>query len=603
MTNRENRNVFVFGWLRPIVAQARAQSALNVLGNQLARQYPSAEKGLTLEIYPELQARPNPDPKNTVEIVAGLFLALAGLVLLLACVNVANILLVRATVREREMAIRVALGAERGALVRQLLTESILLAMLGGIAGIVLGYWGSTTVSSIRVGTDLPVRLDFGFDWRVFCYAFAAALATGVVVGIVPALRSSRANLNDVLHKSGRGVIGGKSRVRSALVMAQVGGSLAMLIIAGLFTRSLGQVQRANLGFDPNHVVNLTMDPNEIGYKPDQQRAFYKQVLQRVRELPGVVSASTAASVPMGYYNSSDNLSIEGYERPASQAHPEAGYNVVSPGYFDTMRIGMARGRLFTDVDDEKRGYIAVVNEAMAQRFWPKKDAIGQRFTMQSDPKHTLQIVGVVRNARYSGLTGPYDPHFYIPFAQHYESNSLNTLQVRTAGDPSAMIPEIERTIASIAPTLPVFDVNTMVRALYTLNGLLMFQLGAGLAAALGILGLVLATVGVYGVISYTASQQTHEIGIRMAMGAQPARILGMIFRRGFVIVAAGLMLGILAAIGASTVVGNFLIVSATDPLTYVSVSCLLTAIALLACYIPARRAMRVDPIQALKYE
>jgi ABC-type antimicrobial peptide transport system permease subunit len=244
-----------------------------------------------------------------------------------------------------------------------------------------------------------------------------------------------------------------------------------------------------------------------------------------------------------------------------------------------------------------------VINEAMAQRFWPKQDAIGRRFAMASDPKHTIQIVGVVKNSRYTGLTGAFDPYVYIPFAQHYESNSLNTLQVRTAGDPSAMIPALERTIASIAPTLPVFDVNTMVQALYTLNGLLMFQFGAVLAAVLGMLGLVLATVGVYGVISYTASQQTHEIGIRMAMGAKPQNILRMIFRRGFVIVAAGLILGIVAAVGASTVVGNFLIVSATDPLTYMSVSCLLMGVALLACYVPARRAMRVDPIQALKYE
>jgi predicted permease len=603
MTNRAIRNVFVLGWLRPSITLPHAQAALNVIAQRLSRQYPESDKDLSLEIYPELRSRPNPDPKNTVGIVAGLFLTLAALVLVLACVNVANILLVRATVREREMAIRTALGAPRGVLIRQLLTESVLLALAGGIAGMVLGYWGSSTVSSVHLNTDLPVRLDFGFDWRVFCYAFAAALVTGVVVGIVPAIRASRTNINDVLHKSGRGVAGGRSRLRNVLVMAQVGGSLTLLIIAGLFTRSLGEVQRTNLGFDPTHVVNLTMDPNEIGYTQEQGQMFYKTLLEHIRALPGVVSASTAASVPMGYYNNGDNLLIEGYESSAGQPPPGSGYNVISPDYFKTMNIAMLRGRVFSEADDQKTPYVAIINEAMANRFWRKADPIGRRFSMASDPKRSLEIVGVVKDSRYQGLSGPIEPYFYVPLAQHYANNSLETLQVRTAADPVAMIPELERAIASLAPSLPVFDVNTMVQALYTLNGLLMFQIGAALAAALGILGLVLAVVGVYGVISYAASQQTHEIGIRIALGAQPANILRMIFRHGLLIVAVGLILGIAAAIAAAKVVGNFLIVSATDPVTYLTVSFLLTAVALLACYIPARRAMKVDPMVALRYE
>lgn len=603
MTNPTQRNLFVLGWLPPGIALARAQGALNIVAQRISKQYPDSDKDLTLEIYPELRSRPNPDPKNTVGIVAGLFLTLAGLVLVLACVNVANILLVRATVREREMAIRTALGAPRATLIRQLLTESILLALGGGIAGIVLGYWGSSTVSSVRLNTDLPVRLDFGFDWRVFSYAFAAALVTGIVVGIVPALRASRVNINDVLHKSGRGVVGGRSRMRNVLVMAQVGGSLTLLIIAGLFTRSLGEVERTNLGFDPSHVVNLTMDPNEIGYTQEQGRAFYKRLLERVRELPGVVSASTANSVPMGYYNNSDNLVIEDYEVPAGQPPPSAGYNTISPAYFNTMKIPILRGRIFNDADDEKAPYVAIVNEAMAKRFWRTTDPIGRRFTMASDPKHSLQVIGIVKDSRYQGLSGPIDAYFYVPFAQHYATNSLEILQVRTSADPTAMIPEIERVIASMAPSLPVFDVNTMVQALYTLNGLLMFQFGAALAAALGILGLLLAVVGVYGVISYAASQQTHEIGIRLALGAQQANILRMVFKHGLLIVAVGLILGLVVAIAAAQVVGNFLIVSATDPVTYLTVSFLLTAVALLACYIPARRAMKVDPVVALRYE
>lgn len=603
MTNRALRNVFVLGWPRAGVALPRAQAALNVVAQRLSQQYPDSDKDLSLEIYPELRSRPNPDPKNTVGIIAGLFLALAALVLVLACVNVANILLVRATVREREMAIRTALGAPRGTLIRQLLTESVLLALAGGIAGVMLGYWGSSAVSSVHLNTDLPVRLDFGFDWRVFSYAFAAALVTGLVVGIVPAVRASRANINDVLHRSGRGVVGGRSRLRNALVMAQVGGSLTLLIIAGLFTRSLGEVQRTNLGFDPSHVVNLTMDPNEIGYTQEQGRAFYKTILERVRALPGVVSASAAASVPMGYYNNADDVLIEGYESPAGQPPPSSGYNVVSPDYFKTMKIPMLRGRTFTEADGEKAQYVALVNEAMAKHFWPTADPIGHRFTMVSEPKSPIHVIGIVKNSRYQGLSGPISDYFYVPVEQHYVSNSLETLQVRTAADPTTIIPELEQVIASVAPSLPVFDVNTMVQALNTLNGLLMFQIGAALAAVLGILGLVLAVVGVYGVISYAASQQTHEIGIRIALGAQRGNILRMIFRQGLLIVAVGLVLGIVAAIAAAKVVGNFLIVSATDPVTYLTVSFLLAAVALLACYIPARRAMKVDPMVALRYE
>ncbi len=603
MTNRVLRNLFLLAWPRPGVTLQRAQAELNVVAHRLSQEYPESENGLSLEIYPELRSRPSPDPKNTVAIVAALFLTLAALVLVLACVNVANILLVRATVREREMAIRSALGAGRGMLIRQLLTESVLLALAGAIFGVLLGYWGTSTVGSLHLGTDLPMHPDFRFDWRVFSYAFVAALITGLVVGIVPALRASRLNLNDVLRKSGRGVVSGRSRLRNVLVMAQVGGSLTLLIIAGLFTRSLGEVQRTKLGFDPNHVVNMTMDPNEVGYSEEQGRGFYKTLLDRVRALPGVQSATTAFYVPLGYYTDGDNLSIDGYDTPVGQPPPNASYNVVSTDYFETMKIPMLRGRTFTDADDQKSRYVAIVNESMAKRFWHKKDAIGRQLTLATDPKHPLEIVGVVRDIRQEGFTGPINPYFYVPLSQHYIANSMETLQVRTAADPATMIPELERVVASLAPSMPVFDVHTMVQALYTLNGLLMFQIGAALAAALGALGLVLAIVGVYGVISYAATQQTHEIGIRIALGAQPANILQMIFRHGLLIVGVGLILGLIAAVAAAKVVGNFLIVSATDPLTYITVSFLLTAVALLACYIPARRAMKVDPMVALRYE
>ena len=603
MTSRSVRTLVVLGRLRPAATLRQAQAALGVISKRLSTQYPENDSDLNIQAFPERLTRPNPDPDNTIVVIAGLFLGLAVLVLLLACGNVANILLVRATVREREIAISAALGASRSGLIRQLLTESILLALAGGIAGILLGYWASATLSSIDVKTDLSVRFDFSFDWRVFTYAFSAALLTGLIVGIVPALRASRRNLNELLHDGGRSVTGGRHRFRNALVMAQVGGSLMVLIVAGLFTRSLAEAQQTNLGFDPSHVLNLTMDPNHIGYKDAQGIEFYGTLLDRVQALPGVESVSLANSVPLGYYNNGDTLEVDGFQTPSGERPPSAGYNIISHGYFRTLRIEIVRGRAFTDADNQKAPYVAIVNAAMAKRLWPDSDPIGRTFKMSGDLKHSIRVVGVVSDSRTNNVTGPIRPYFYLPYAQHYAGNSLATLQVRTTMAPERRRQEIERTIASLAPDLPVFDVKTMTQALYTLNGFLMFRIGAGLAAGLGILGLILSVVGVYGVISYAASRQTHEIGIRLALGALPRNILARVFRQAFFIVGIGLVLGVAAAYAAASVVDSFLVVSATDPLTYVTVSLILAAVALLACTIPARRAMRVDPMVALRHE
>jgi predicted permease len=604
MTNREVRNVPLLARLRPGVSLQQAQAVLGVVSQRLAQEYPETHKDLTVVAFPELRARPNPDPNNTVLVVGSLFLGLSVMVLLLACVNVANILLVRATVREREMAIRAALGAVRVRLIRQLLTESVLLALLGGVAGILLGYWGSSALGSVNMQTDLPLHFDFGFDWRVFGFASAAALLTGIIVGIVPALRASRGNLSAILHAGGRGVVGGKNRLRSTLVVVQVAGSLMLLIIAGLFTRSLAQAQRSDLGFKPDHVLNLLMDPNEIGYNQAQTRDFYKNLLQRVRALPGVVSASTANSTPMGYYNNYDgSLAIEGYQPPPDQSAPAAFYNTVSTDYFPTMGISLLRGRSFSEADDENARYVAIVSEEMAKQYWAGKDPMGRQFQLSTDPKHSLVVVGVAKDIRMTGLTGPFRPMFYAPFLQHQIANSLQALQLRTAGAPETMIPEVERIIESLAPQLPIFDVQSMSQAINTLNGLLFYKVGAALAALLGMLGLVLAIVGVYGVVSYAATQKTHEIGVRMALGARPADILKMVFREGLLIVGIGLVAGIAGALAAGQVVGSFLTVSARDPVTYATVTGTLFLVALSACFVPARRAMRVDPMVALRYE
>jgi predicted permease len=601
MSNRQIRSDFLYSRLRPGVSLKQAQASLDVIAQRLAQQYPDTDKNRTLRVTPELHSRPNPDPNNTMMIISGLFLGLAILVLLLACVNVANILLVRATVRVREMAIRAALGAARIRLIRQLVTESVVLALVGGIAGVLLGLFGSSFLSSINLHFDVPMRLDFHFDWRVFAFALAVALCTGVIVGLLPSIRASREDVGALLREAGRGVVSGRHRLRDILVIVQVGGSLMLLIIAMLFMRSLGKAQQADLGFEPSGVLDFSMDPTEIGYGAQQGRAFYKNLLSRVRALPGVEAATAANSVPMGYFGNFDTLEVDGYTPPPDQPSPVIAYNAVLSGYLETLKVPLLRGRTIEERDGEASPFVAVVNEAMVKRFWPNQDPIGRHFRLRSEPQRSIEVVGVAKDSRFQGFTGTINPYFYVPVAQHYAGNSLTTLQVRTSVTPATMIPEVERIIESLAPSMPVFDAQTMTQALDTLNGLLLFEIGAGMAAALGLLGLILAIVGVYGVISYSASQRTHEIGIRMAIGAQPMEILKMVFRQGLVIVAVGLVVGMAAAFASARVLKGFLAVSATDPATYLSVAVVLSLVALSACYIPARRATKIDPMTALR--
>ena len=599
----EMAELILIARLKPDVSLAAAQPALDVVARRLSEQYPQVDEWKSLNVR-HLGSIVSSSPVNPVPMISGFFLFLAGLVLLLACVNVANLLLVRVGVRSREMAVRAALGAGRARLLQQMLTESILLALLGCAGGILLGLGGSAALSSIKLGAAFPIVLDFNFNWHVFLFALAVALGTGIFVGLVPALRASRSNLRDVLHEGGRTSTAGRQRLRSVLVMAQVAGSLLLLIIAGLFVRSLQQVQHINLGFDLDHVLNLSMDPHEAGYNETKGIQFFSELLQRVRALPGIQSASVAATVPMGPYEYGGPLEISGYQPPTGSEKPSAGYNAVSSGYFETLQIPVLRGRGILDSDNQNSQHVAVINEAMANKFWPNQDPIGRHFSSLEDPTHPVdfQIVGVAKNSHTGDISSPIAPYFYMPFAQKYMVPA--TVHVRTVATPESMAHEILQAVNSIEPAMPVFDVQTMAQAIDGLNGLMLYKFGAVLAASLGILGLVLAVVGVYGVVSYAASQRTHEIGIRMALGALPAAILKMIFRQGILIIAAGLLAGILASVAIARLIGNFLVgVAPTDPLTFLVVSSLLAIVALLACYIPARRAMRVDPMVALRYE
>jgi putative ABC transport system permease protein len=376
-----------------------------------------------------------------------------------------------------------------------------------------------------------------------------------------------------------------------------------LLIVAGLFVRSLEHAQHTNLGFDPIHVLNLTIDPHEAGYDERQAREFFHTLLDRARSLPGVQSASLATSVPMGYGGiNGATLRIDGYQPPKDQENPSAGYNAVSPGYFETMHIALLRGREIRNSDNQNSQRVAIIDETMADRYWRGRDPIGHHFNTRDDPGHPIAVIGMARNAVENTIFFPDQPFFYVPLSQQY--SPVVTLQVRSVAVPETVARETTGLIHSLEPAMPVFDVQPMTTALDTLNGFLAFRFAAALAASLGILGLILAVVGVYGVISYAASQRTHEVGIRLALGAQPMQILKMILRQGLAIVGAGVIAGVLAAAAMARLVGNFLFdVPPGDPLTYAAATALLASVALLACYIPARRAMRVDPMVALRYE
>jgi len=601
---RESRQLKVLGVLKPGISRKEAQSSVDVVMQRLAQSYPE-DKNFSARLYPEWLARPEPDPTYQLVIIGVAFMVLAGLVLLLACTNVANIVLVRAAARTREMAVRAALGAARTRLLRQLLTESIILGLLGGIAGLLLGGWVSAALSSIHIEA-LGSRLvfDFSLDWRVFAFGLAAALVTGILVGLVPAWRASRTNLTEVLHEGSRGVLAGTSRfwLRPVLVVSQVAVSLTLLVAAGLFVRSARNAERAYFGFDPTHVLNATMDVRNIGFKKEQARLFYRDLEDRAKSLPGVQSVSLAVSVPMGYANEGSPVYLEGKSSDSKETVPDLLYNTVSLDYFATMHTPLVRGRNFNAQDTENSPPVAIINEYMAQRYWPKEDAIGKRFSTKGPAGPFIEIVGIAKQGKYTGLGEDPTAFFYLP--QEQDPQLVRTIQLRTTGAPEMMIPEVDRLIHSMAPGLPLVSVETMQQSLEGVNGLFGFRMGTRFAGALGLLGLVLAIVGVYGVISYTAAQRTHEIGVRMALGADRRDILKMVLRQGVILVGIGVVVGVgLTLLLARGISGLLVGVSPSDPLTFAAMAVFLAAVGLLASYVPARRAMNVEPLRALKYE
>ncbi len=587
----------VLGRLRTGINREQAQSELNLLMQQIVRQYPDQHAGLKqISLFPLWKA-----PYGATVYLGGVLLMLmgiAGVVLLLTCANVANLLLVRGVSRRRELAIRLALGASRVRLFRQMLTESVMLALLGGGIAILITLWSSKTFMNMAPTSDLPIWISVNVDRRVFLVSLAASMFTGILFGVLPAFRASSVSPISVLKDESGSAAGGmrKARLSGGLAVAQISLSLLMLISAVLLIRSFRNAQGFNPGFNPKGVLLESYDLFPTGDTPPQGIEFDQQALEKIRALPGVQSASLANWIPLGFSSSSDSFKPEGYV-PGPHEVMEAGVAVVSPDYFRTMEIPLVNGRDFGAQDNAKSQNVVVVNQAMVDRYWGGRDAIGKRV---QDGKEFYSVIGVASTSRYYSLNEPPEPFLYFPLAQNYTSKI--TLHVRVAGGAANMALAVQNAIHEMNAGLPVFDVTTLESRIQVSSGIL--RIAGSTVGIFGLLALILAAVGIYGVIAYSTKQRTREIGIRVALGAQRRDVFRLVIGQGVRLTLIGVAIGLIAAYFFSRVLSSLLFgVSASDPLTFGAGAIFLGAVALGACYIPAWRAMRVDPMVALRYE
>jgi predicted permease len=578
--------------LKSGITREQAEARMNVIAQQLEEQHPE-DKDWRIRIV-----------SLRDEIVGGaqtmllILFGAAGFVLLIACVNIANLLLATATARQKEIAVRTALGAGRFRLVRQMLTESLLVAAAGGVAGLLVARWGIEAL--VALGPKQIPRLHMlSLDWRTFVFALTASLLTGALFGLAPALQISRVNLNESLKEGGRGSSGGSrhNRLRGLLVIAEVSLAFVLLIGAGLLMRTFFYLQKVDPGFNPERVLTATIDLPGARYSTGRKASsFYRELIGRLAALPGVQGAAATSDLPWTGYDENTSFGIEGRQF-SDDEDPSAQYHFATPDYFRTLWIPLLAGRFFSEADDADAPRVIVINKSMADLYWPDADAVGKRVRLWGE---TRMIAGIVGDLKDSPAELRAKPGFFFPVTQQAQSNLV--LVVRTERDPMNLLATMRSEIAALDRELPLSDVRTLeqiassavARTRFTM---LLLSVFAGVA-------LLLAAVGIYGVLSYSVTQRTHEIGIRVALGAQRRDVIGLVARQGMTLAFAGMGAGLAAALVLTRVLSSLLFgVSATDPITFAGIAVLLLGVALGACFVPARRAMKMDPVVALRHE
>jgi putative ABC transport system permease protein len=579
--------------LKPGVSVQQAQAELDTIGKQLEIAYPDYNKGWGVNLVPMYE-----QIVGDIRPVLLVLLAAVAFVLLIACANVANLLLSRAASRQKELALRAALGADRMRLIRQMLTESVLLALLGGILGVLLAYWGIQILVAFAPD-NIPRLHEITIDPRVLGFTFGVSLLTGLVFGLVPALQSSRPDLNDALKEGGRGSSSGSRVVRNLFVVTEMALALVLLVGAGLMLRSFSQLHRVKTGFETENVLTMRVQLPSAKYGQPQQRAdFFKRAEERIAALPGVKSVGAISYLPLTGLATSTSFNLATKPLPPSES-PGTEVRPITPGYFTAMGIPLLKGRAF-DERDGANSRVLIINETLARKFFPGQDPIGQQLVISWEPEVADEIIGIVGDIKETALEQEPNPAVYWPYPR--EPYPFMNFVIRSAIDPTTLSAAVAREIHALDPDQPVADVRTLDQVVA--KSIARPRFNAMLLAIFAGVALVLASVGIYGVMNYSATQRTQEIGIRMALGAKPRDILRLVVGHGMKLTAAGVAIGIIVSLALTRVMTNLLFgVTATDLPTFLGVSILLTAVALLANYIPARRATRLNPVAALRYE
>jgi putative ABC transport system permease protein len=583
----------VFGRLKPGVSPAQANAAMGDLMARLQKER-SIDHGAKLT---SLQHAVVPASMRTMLL---LLLGAVGFVLLIACGNVANLLLARSSARQKEIAIRLAVGASRSRVIRQLLTESLLLALLSGGAGLLLSFWGvGVFVAAAR--TLMPRLDEVSLDGRVLLFTLGVSLLTGLIFGVAPALRASKGELHETLKEGGRSGVGvGQQRLRGLLVVVQVALSLVLLIGAGLLVKSFVHVLTADKGFDAAQLLTANLSLSSVKYaEPPQQALFFQQYLERLKTVPGVEGAAIVNNAPLVGGGVDGGIKIEGRADPPNQL-PTAEKSIISPEYFSVMRTAIVGGRAFTDRDNASTAPVAIINESLARRYFGGEDPIGRRIDFNWDTKGTQEIVGIVRDVKQYGLDLPTAPTIYVPYLQR--PDSVMTVVVRSQVTPVSLVGAMRQELLAVDKEQALAQVRTMQDVVA--ESIAQRRIIVMVFAIFGVLALLLAAIGLYGVLAYTVTLRTREIGVRMALGAQRADVLRLVVKGGMMLCLIGVAIGIAGAFALTRLLSTLLFgVTPTDVTTFATVSLGLIAVAILACYIPARRATKVDPLVALRYE